>query len=106
MCVNQSINNVLILFPATELSNQSLGFTTSRIWVCSVTKFQFLRLMGSDCVFVSSEELVQAESKVFPLIIAVSGRVGSETPLKCEQSGILGFFYPANGMCRFLERKL
>lgn len=89
-------DNVLsLLFRVTELSNQSLGLTTSRIWVCSLRQLHFnLRLMGFGYVFeiflFSSEQLV--ESKVFPLIIAVSGNVGSETPIKCEHSDILGVF--------------
>jgi E3 ubiquitin-protein ligase MUL1 len=38
------------------------------------------------------EQLVEVESKVVPLIIAVSGDVGSETPIKCEHSYVLGVF--------------
>ncbi|GKU86658.1 hypothetical protein SLEP1_g1155 [Rubroshorea leprosula] len=32
--------------------------------------------------------ILDTESKVHPLIVTISGRVGSETPIKCEQSGL------------------
>jgi len=45
-----------------------------------------------DIIRFYSEQLVEVESKVVPLIIAVSGDVGSETPIKCEHSDVLGVF--------------
>ncbi|XP_020890317.1 E3 ubiquitin-protein ligase SPL1 isoform X2 [Arabidopsis lyrata subsp. lyrata] len=48
------------------------------------------------------EQLV--ESKVFPLIIAVSGIVGSETPIKCEHSDILGVFLKKTAEQQVLSR--
>ncbi|KAG8370700.1 hypothetical protein BUALT_Bualt13G0010600 [Buddleja alternifolia] len=34
--------------------------------------------------------LLNAGKKVLPLVVAVSGRVGSDTPIKCEYSGLQG----------------
>ncbi|KAG7585262.1 E3 Ubiquitin ligase GIDE-type [Arabidopsis thaliana x Arabidopsis arenosa] len=50
------------------------------------------------------EQLVEVESKVFPLIIAVSGNVGSETPIKCEHSDILGVFLKKTAEQQVLRR--
>ena len=53
----------------------------------SLTKLHFLVLFCfSDCVAV----LLDTASKVIPFVICVSGRVGSETPIKCEYSGLRG----------------
>ncbi|XP_022728138.1 E3 ubiquitin-protein ligase SP1-like isoform X3 [Durio zibethinus] len=35
-------------------------------------------------------QLLDLESKVLPLIVTISGRVGSETPISCEHSGLRG----------------
>lgn len=37
-----------------------------------------------------SAQLLDIESKVLPVIVSVSGRVGSETPISCEYSGLRG----------------
>ena len=37
-----------------------------------------------------SAQLLDAASKVLPLVVSVSGRVGSETPINCEYSGLRG----------------
>ena len=34
--------------------------------------------------------ILDTASKVLPLVVAVSGRVGSDTPLICQQSGMRG----------------
>jgi len=38
----------------------------------------------------STTHILGTESKVLPLVVAVSGRVGSDTPLICQQSGMRG----------------
>ena len=72
-------------------SNRSLGLTTSRIWVCcfalclSPTYFDGIGSQSNSLFF-----FFFAESTVLlPSIVAVSGTVGSETPIKSEHSGIL-----------------
>jgi len=30
------------------------------------------------------------DEEIFPLVVAISGRVGSETPISCELSGLRG----------------
>lgn len=42
-----------------------------------------------DCIVIAAQ-LLELDSKILPFIVAVSGRVGSETPIKCEHSGIRG----------------
>lgn len=37
-----------------------------------------------------SAQLLDAASKVLPLVVTVSGRVGSDTPINCEYSGLRG----------------
>jgi len=34
--------------------------------------------------------LLDIESKVLPLVVAISGRVGAESPISCEFSGLRG----------------
>lgn len=34
--------------------------------------------------------LLDTARKVLPLVVTISGRVGSETPIKCELSGLRG----------------
>ena len=34
--------------------------------------------------------LLDTARKVLPLVVTISGRVGSETPIKCEHSGLRG----------------
>jgi len=34
--------------------------------------------------------ILDTASKVLPLVVAISGRVGSDTPLICQQSGMRG----------------
>lgn len=38
----------------------------------------------------STAAILDTASKVLPLVVAVSGRVGSDTPLICQQSGMRG----------------
>lgn len=35
-------------------------------------------------------QLLDAEGKVLPLIVTLSGRVGSDVPINCEYSGVRG----------------
>lgn len=42
------------------------------------------------CCFHFSAQLLDLESKVPPLIVTISGRVGTETPINCENSGLRG----------------
>jgi len=39
-------------------------------------------------ILVFSAQLLDEE--IFPLVVAISGRVGSETPISCEFSGLRG----------------
>lgn len=42
-------------------------------------------------MFLSSPAaLLDTACKVLPLVVTVSGRVGSDTPIHCEQSGLRG----------------
>ena len=41
-------------------------------------------------IFHLSAQLLDLESKVLPLIVTISGRVGSQTPINCERSGLRG----------------
>lgn len=34
--------------------------------------------------------MLDIESKVLPLVVAISGRVGAESPISCEFSGLRG----------------
>ncbi|XP_010470223.1 PREDICTED: E3 ubiquitin-protein ligase SPL1-like [Camelina sativa] len=49
------------------------------------------------------EQLVEGESKVLPLVI-VSGSVGSETPIKCDHSDLLGVFVKKTAEQQVLRR--
>lgn len=35
-------------------------------------------------------QLLDTECKVLPLVVTLSGRVGSDTPINCEYSGLRG----------------
>lgn len=50
------------------------------------------------------DQLKDLESTVLPSIIAVSGTVGSETPIKCEHSGILSVILEETAEQHFLKR--
>ncbi|KAJ0255005.1 hypothetical protein HA466_0098280 [Hirschfeldia incana] len=50
------------------------------------------------------DQLKELESTVLPSIIAVSGIVGSETPIKCEHSDILGVILEKTEEHHFLKR--
>lgn len=41
-------------------------------------------------LYFAAQLLELDSSKLLPFIVAVSGRVGSDTPIKCEHSGIRG----------------
>ena len=41
-------------------------------------------------LFDLSAQLLDAAHKVLPLVVTVSGRVGSDEPIKCEHSGLRG----------------
>ncbi|KMT06107.1 hypothetical protein BVRB_7g163340 [Beta vulgaris subsp. vulgaris] len=47
--------------------------------------------------------LLDAASKVIPLVVCVSGRVGSETPIKCEYSGLRGVIVEETAEQHFLK---
>jgi E3 ubiquitin-protein ligase MUL1 len=48
-------------------------------------------------------KLLDIESKVFPLIVSVAGRVGSETPIHCEHSGLRGVIVEETAEQHFLK---
>ncbi|KAH6772731.1 E3 Ubiquitin ligase family protein [Perilla frutescens var. frutescens] len=48
-------------------------------------------------------QLLDAASKVFPLVVSVSGRVGSETPINCEYSGLRGVIVEQTAEQHFLK---
>ncbi|XP_010418429.1 PREDICTED: E3 ubiquitin-protein ligase SP1 [Camelina sativa] len=48
-------------------------------------------------------QLLDLDSKILPFIVAVSGRVGSETPIKCEHSGIRGVIVEETAEQHFLK---
>ncbi|CAO2839692.1 unnamed protein product [Amaranthus hypochondriacus] len=47
--------------------------------------------------------LLDAASKVIPFVVCVSGRVGSETPIKCEYSGLRGVIVEETAEQHFLK---
>ncbi|XP_022758157.1 E3 ubiquitin-protein ligase SP1-like isoform X2 [Durio zibethinus] len=47
--------------------------------------------------------LLDLESKVLPLIVTISGRVGSETPINCEHSGLRGVIVEETAEQHFLK---
>ncbi|KAF8679082.1 hypothetical protein HU200_045840 [Digitaria exilis] len=47
--------------------------------------------------------ILDTASKVLPLVVAVSGRVGSETPLICQQSGMRGVIVEETAEQHFLK---
>lgn len=49
-------------------------------------------------------QLLELDSKILPFIVAVSGKVGSETPIKCEHSGIRGVIVEETVCCRLMIR--
>ncbi|KAJ0112911.1 hypothetical protein Patl1_01166 [Pistacia atlantica] len=48
-------------------------------------------------------QLLDIESKVLPLIVTVCGRVGSETPISCEYSGLRGVIVEETAEQHFLK---
>ncbi|MBA0795495.1 hypothetical protein Gohar_006355, partial [Gossypium harknessii] len=48
-------------------------------------------------------QLLDIESKVIPLIVTISGRVGSETPINCEHSGLRGVIVEETAEQHFLK---
>ncbi|KDP21507.1 hypothetical protein JCGZ_21978 [Jatropha curcas] len=48
-------------------------------------------------------KLLDTESKVLPLVVAISGRVGSETPINCEYSGLRGVIVEETAEQHFLK---
>ncbi|KAL1539799.1 Subtilisin-like protease 1 [Salvia divinorum] len=48
-------------------------------------------------------QLLDAASKVLPLVVSVSGRVGSETPINCEYSGLRGVIVEQTAEQHFLK---
>ncbi|KAF5744188.1 mitochondrial ubiquitin ligase activator of NFKB 1 [Tripterygium wilfordii] len=48
-------------------------------------------------------QLLDIESKVLPLVVAISGRVGSETPISCEYSGLRGVIVEETAEQHFLK---
>jgi len=47
--------------------------------------------------------ILDTASKVLPLVVAVSGRVGSDTPLICQQSGMRGVIVEETAEQHFLK---
>lgn len=47
--------------------------------------------------------LLDAASKVIPLVVSVSGRVGSDAPIKCEYSGLRGVIVEETAEQHFLK---
>lgn len=47
--------------------------------------------------------LLDTASKVLPLVVCISGRVGSETPIKCEHSGLRGVIVEETAEQHFLK---
>lgn len=41
-------------------------------------------------LFYLSAKLLDIESNISPSVVSISGRVGSETPINCEYSGLRG----------------
>ncbi|PIN18190.1 hypothetical protein CDL12_09158 [Handroanthus impetiginosus] len=50
-------------------------------------------------------ELLNSASKALPLLVTVSGKVGSEAPINCKYSGLRGVIVEQRTACHFLERK-
>ncbi|XWS46777.1 hypothetical protein CRYUN_Cryun14cG0097200 [Craigia yunnanensis] len=48
-------------------------------------------------------QLLDLEIKVLPLIVTISGRVGSETPINCEHSGLRGVIVEETAEQHFLK---
>ncbi|KAL3644845.1 Subtilisin-like protease 1 [Castilleja foliolosa] len=65
----------------------------------SVTRVNQLKDLGSK----DFAQLLDAASKVLPFVVAVSGRVGSETPISCEYSGIRGVIVEQTAEKHFLK---
>ncbi|XWS46778.1 hypothetical protein CRYUN_Cryun14cG0097200 [Craigia yunnanensis] len=55
------------------------------------------------CIFHLSAQLLDLEIKVLPLIVTISGRVGSETPINCEHSGLRGVIVEETAEQHFLK---
>ncbi|ESQ28983.1 hypothetical protein EUTSA_v10024073mg [Eutrema salsugineum] len=51
---------------------------------------EVLKTVTRIALYLAAQLLELDSSKLLPFIVAVSGRVGSETPIKCEHSGIRG----------------
>ena len=41
-------------------------------------------------ICLPTAQLLDTACKVVPLVVTISGRVGSETPISCEHSGLRG----------------
>lgn len=48
-------------------------------------------------------KLLDVESEVLPLVVAISGRVGCETPIKCDYSGLRGVIVEETAEQHFLK---
>ncbi|CAL1362077.1 unnamed protein product [Linum trigynum] len=48
-------------------------------------------------------KLFDVENKVLPLVVAISGRVGAETPINCEHSGLRGVIVEETAEQHFLK---
>ncbi|MQL72445.1 hypothetical protein Taro_004748 [Colocasia esculenta] len=48
-------------------------------------------------------QLLDTACKVLPLVVTISGRVGSETPIKCERSGLRGVIVEETAEQHFLK---
>ncbi|XP_009138688.1 E3 ubiquitin-protein ligase SPL1 isoform X2 [Brassica rapa] len=74
----------------------------------AVALYLLSRRTARDVDFLKSvtrvDQLKDLESAVLPSIVAVSGTVGSETPIKCEHSGILSVILQETAEQQFLKR--
>lgn len=52
--------------------------------------------------FSISVQLLDTACKVLPLVVTVSGRVGSDTPINCEYSGLRGVIVEETVLMHFV----
>ncbi|KAK8711568.1 hypothetical protein V6N13_146846 [Hibiscus sabdariffa] len=57
----------------------------------------------NDTIFLSAQ-LLDLESKMIPIIVTISGRVGSETPINCLHSGLRGVIVEETAEQHFLKQ--
>ncbi|MBA0617619.1 hypothetical protein Godav_027046, partial [Gossypium davidsonii] len=60
-------------------------------------------LIRNGCGSVGHTQLLDLESKMIPIIVTISGRVGSETPINCQHSGLRGVIVEGTAEQHFLK---